>query len=134
MLEGQVSQKLGAAEASELRASIPELGSWKGEAESLAARPPSGLLQAAGGLLGAAGLVGSSSGLDVAAMIQLAAKAGVPATTAESLLPLLLQFLQSRLSPELLAKVSRIVPALKSAGGGGNGGGLLGALSGILGG
>lgn len=133
LLEEQVSRKLGASEASELRASLPELPDWKSEGDALAARPAGGLLQAAGGLLGGAGLGGSTSGLDVAALIQLAGKAGVPASAAQSLLPLLLQFLQSRVSPELLDKVLRVVPSLK-AGGTGGGGGLLGALGSILGG
>lgn len=133
LIEEQVSKHLGAAEASELRASIPELPDWKADGAALAARPAGGMLQAAGGLLGGAGLLGGTSGLDVAALIQLAGKAGVPASAAQSLLPLLLQFLQSRLSPELLDKVMRVVPALKSGGSGG-GGGLLGALGGILGG
>jgi hypothetical protein len=133
LLEDQVSQKLGASQANELRASIPELADWRAEGEALAARPAGGLLQAAGGLLGGAGLLGGTSGLDVAALIQLAGKAGVPARAAQSLLPLLLQFLQSRLSPELLDQIARVVPALKSGGSRG-GGGLLGALGSILGG
>jgi len=135
LLEEQVSQRLGASEASELRASVPELPAWKSEGEALADRPAGGLLGAAGGLLGATGLLGGTSGLDVASLIQLAAKAGVPAGAAQSLLPVLLQFLQSRLSPDLLGKVLSIAPALKSGGQGRQGGGgLLGALGGILGG
>ena len=133
LLEAQVSQKLGAAEASELRASIPELPDWKSAGEALTALPAGGLLQAAGGLLGGAGLLGGTSGLDVAALIQLAGKAGLPASAAQSVLPVLLEFLQSRVSHELLEKVLRVVPALKS-GGSGRGGGLLGALGSILGG
>jgi hypothetical protein len=133
LVDKQVSHALGASEASELRASIPELSSWKSDGDALAARPAGGLLQAAGSLLGGAGKLGGASGLDVAALIQLAGKAGVPASTAQSLLPLLLQFLQSRVSPELLDKVLRVVPALKPGGSGG-GGGLLGALGSILGG
>ena len=133
LLEDQVSSKLGASEASELRASIPELSDWKSEGDALAARPAGGLLQAAGGLLGGAGPLGGSSGLDVAALIQLASKAGVPASAAQSLLPLLLQFLESRVSPELLGKLLRVAPGLK-AGGSRGGGGLLGALGSILGG
>ena len=81
LLEEQVSHELGAAEANELRSSIPELPDWKSEGAALAARPAGGLLQAAGGLLG------GTSGLDVASLIQLAGKAGVPASAAQSLLP-----------------------------------------------
>lgn len=130
MLERHVSAKLGAAEAEELRAGVPELPAWQREAEALRPGTTGGFLGAAGGLLGAVG-AGGSSGFDVAALIQIAAKAGVPAQAAQSLLPLLLQFLQSRVSPDLIGKLLRVLPALK---GGGSSGGLLGALGSILGG
>lgn len=139
-LQQQVSQKLGGGDAAAIGSQIPELAQWKTQAEALSSEGGGGLLGGAGGLLGAAsgllgGLAGGGSGagggFDVAALVQLAAKAGVGPAAAKQLLPLVLQFLQSRLDPGLLSKVLSAVPALS---GGGNKGGLLGALGGILGG
>jgi hypothetical protein len=133
-LQKQVSEKLGGADAAAIAGQIPELGQWKAQAEALSSGGGGGLLGGAGGLLGAAsGLLGGGggSGFDVAALVQLAAKAGVGPAAAKQLLPLVLQFLQSRLDPALLSKITAAIPVLT---GGGSKGGLLGALGGILGG
>ncbi|MEY4549789.1 MAG: hypothetical protein RL685_5984 [Pseudomonadota bacterium] len=138
-LQKQVAEKLGGTDAAAIAGQIPELGQWKARAEALSsAEGGGGLLGGlggAGGLLGAAsGLLGgggSGSGFDVAALVQLAAKAGVGPAAAKQLLPLVLQFLQSRLDPALLSKITAVIPVLT---GGANKGGLMGALGGILGG
>jgi hypothetical protein len=132
-LQQQVSQKLGGADAASLAAQIPELEQWKARAASLGGSG-GGALGGAGGLLGAASSLlggGSGGGFDIASLVQLAVKSGVGPAAAKQLLPLVLQFLQSRLDPGLLSKISAAVPALSGAG---NKGGLLGALGGILGG
>jgi hypothetical protein len=137
-LQQQVAQKLSGGDASAIAAQIPEIEQWKAKAAALSSDGGSlggggGLLGGVGGLLGAASglLGGGGSGFDVAALVQLAAKSGVGPAAAKQLLPLVLQFLQSRLDPGLLSKIVAAVPALS---GGGNKGGLLGALGGILGG
>ena len=110
LLQQQVSQKLGGADGAALSSQIPELAQWKAKAEASSAGGAvgGGLLGGAGGLLGAARslLGGGGGGFDVAALVQLAAKAGVGPAAARQLLPLLLQFLQSRLDPALLGKIS----------------------------
>lgn len=129
-LQQQVSQKLGASAATALTDQIPEIEQWKARAAALG-RSEGG----AGGLLGAARvLLGGGSGtggLDIAALVQQALQAGATPAAAKQLLPLLLQFLQARLDPTLLSKITAAVPALS---GSSNKGGLLGALGGILGG
>lgn len=128
LLQQQVSKKLGGADAGALQAQLPELSEWKAAAES-AAPAGGGVLGAAGGLLGGV-LGGAGSGFDVASLIQVATKFGVGAGAAQQLLPLVLQFLQSRLEPGLLQRILSAVPALA---GGKSGGGLAGALGGLLG-
>lgn len=133
-LQQQVSQKLGGADAAALAGQIPEIGQWKAQADALSSGSggAGGLLRAASGLLGASlGGGGSAGGFDLGSLLQLAAKAGVGPGAAKQLLPLVLQFLQARLDPALLSKITAAVPALS---GGGNKGGLMGALGGILGG
>lgn len=130
LLEQQVGQKLGGADVSALKAQVPELPEWKAAAEG-AAPAGGGLLGAAGGLLGGV-LGGGGSGFDVGALVQLAAKSGVGPGAVQQLLPLLVQFLQSRLEPGLLQRILSAVPAL-TGGGGKPGGGLAGALGGLLG-
>lgn len=127
-LQEQVSQKLGGPDAAAFAGQIPELAQWKDRAAALTGGGGAGgLLGAASSLLGGAG----AGGFDIASLVQLATKAGVGPGAAKQLLPLVLQFLQSRLDPALLSKITAAVPALS---GGGNKGGLLGALGGILGG
>ncbi len=146
-LEEQVGQKLGGADAAALRSQLPELEGWKSKVPALegggvasgllggAATLGGGLLGGAGSLLGGAGglLGGSSGGLDAAALVQLAVKAGLGGGAAEKLVPVVVSFLKSRLDPNLLAKVLSVVPGLEKLAGGGSGGGLLGGLGSILG-
>jgi hypothetical protein len=135
-LQQQVTKKLGGGDAASLAAQIPELGAWQAKAQALAGSAGGGgLLGGAGGLLGAASSLlggGGAGGFDLAQLVQLAAKAGVGPAAAQQVLPIVLQFLQQRLDPALLSKITSAIPAL--AGGGGKKGGLMGALGGILGG
>lgn len=140
-LEEQVGQKLGGGDAAALRSKVPELDAWKAKASALdgggggGGLLGGGLLGAAGGLLGGAGglLGGSGGGVDLGALIQLAAKAGLGGGAAEKLLPIVVSFLKSRLDPALLSKVLSTVPGLdKLASGGSSRGGLGGLLGGIL--
>lgn len=132
LVQKQVAQKLGGANAEALGAQIPELQEWQGKATALglsgAGAEGGGL---GGGLLGAAAsLLGGGSGLDIAAVTQLVSKAGLSSSAVQQLLPIVLQFLKSRLDPGLLSQILGAIPALK----GGGAGGLMGALGGILGG
>jgi hypothetical protein len=146
-LEERVGHKLGVADAAALREKLPELDGWKAASPALDSGSGGGLLGALGGLgrgggdlLGAAGnllggpggLGGGARDLDVAALIQLATKAGVSSGTAEKLLPIVVSFLKSRLDPALLSKVLSVVPGLEKLAGGASGGGLGGLLGGIL--
>ena len=130
IVEKQVADKAGSAEAAQLRESIPELSQWKEQGAALLAAgtgAPTG-----GGLFGAAASLlggGGSGGFDASALVDIAVRLGLPPRVTQTLLPLLLEFLKSRLDPSLLAKVTRAIPALAALKGGG---GLLGALGGIL--
>jgi hypothetical protein len=146
-LEEQVRTQLGSGDAAALRSQLPELEGWKAKVSSLGGGEGGGLLGAAGrllggggGLLGAAGGLlggagsghgGAGGGLDVASLLQLAAKAGLGGGAAEKLVPLVMSFLKSRLDPALLAKVLSVVPGLEKFTGGS--GGLGGLFGGILG-
>lgn len=144
-LEEHVGQKLGGADAAALRSKLPELEEWKSKVPALegggvAAGLLSGAAALGGGLfggsgpLGAGGLSGGSSGgLDAAALVQLAVKAGLGVGAAEKLLPVVVSFLKTRLDPSLLAKVLSVVPGLEKLAGGASGGGPLGGLGSILG-
>ncbi len=127
-VQQQVSQKLGGADAAAFAGQLPELEGWKAQAGALGTGAGAG-----GGLLGAVSslLGGGGSGFDMAALVQVASKAGLGPGAAQQLLPLLLQFLQSRLDPALLSRLTAAVPALSGTK---NKGGLLGALGSILGG
>jgi hypothetical protein len=131
IVEKQVAEKVGSAQAAQLRASIPELSEWKEQgaallAEGTGAPTGGGLFGAAASLLGG----GEGGGFDTSALIDIAVRLGLPPRVTQTLLPLLLEFLKSRLDPSLLAQVTSAVPALAGLSGGG--GGLLGALGGIL--
>jgi uncharacterized protein VcgC/VcgE DUF2780 len=129
MLEQQVSQKLGDGDASALKAQLPELSEWKAAAGEAAGG--GGLLGAAGGLLGGA-LGGGGGGFDVGSLIQMATKFDLGPAAVQQLVPIVLQFLQSKLEPGLLQRILSAVPAL-TGGGKPGGGGLAGALGGLLG-
>jgi hypothetical protein len=127
LVQKQVTQKLGGGDAEALGAQIPELSQWQAKAAELGFSGAGG--GGGGGLLGAAAsLLGAGSGLDLGAITQLVSKAGLSSSAVKLLLPVVLDFLKSRLDPALLSRILGAIPALK----GGGGGGLAGALGGIL--
>ena len=125
MLKEQVADKVGAPEAEELAANVPEIEDWaaSGDSATDAGEAEGGLMGLAGSLLGGS----SGGGLDIGSLIALAGKFNLDAGTAKSLLPIALQFLKGRLPAPLLEKIAGAIPLL----GGGNSsgaGGLAGAL------
>ncbi len=117
---GFLKDKLG-ADAPKVDAAVPELGGW----EKAAAGASSG-----GGLLGmAAGMLGGSAG-EAAGLVAILAKVGLDADKAQMVAPLVVDFLKSRLPPDLVSKVLAVAPML--TGGGGGAAGALGALGGLL--
>lgn len=126
LVKQQVAEKVGQAEADELEAQVPELKQWQGEAPAEAAESEGGgLLGGLGGLLGGQ----SAGGLDIGALLGVVGKFNLGADDAQKLIPLVLQFLQARLSGGLLGKILEAVPLLKGA----KGGGIAGALGSLLG-
>lgn len=80
-----------------------------------------GLAGALGGLLG--------DGAETQALVGVLGKLGLDAGKAQMIAPIALQFLRSRLSPELIGTVMKVVPFLS----GGQGAGIAGALGGLFG-
>lgn len=128
MVKTQVAEKLGQAEAEELEAQVPELGQWKGQAPAEPSEADGGLLGGLGSLLGSG--QSSGGGLDLGALLGVVGKFDLGADDAQKLIPLVMQFLQSRLSGSLMGKILEAVPLLKGAQGGG---GIAGALGSLLG-
>ncbi len=117
-IQGQVADKVGGQEAAAVQSAIPEMDAWVDKA-------PSG--EGSGGILGAAaGLMG---GGDLGQLVSSASKLGLDAGAVQKALPLIVDFLKSRLDDQTLAKVLGALPFLK---GGTGGGGLAGALGGFL--
>lgn len=152
-LMGLVQNAVGGQAGQDVAAAVPEAAGWQQQAG--AAPADSGGLGAMlggvmgeggaglGSLLGSAGaLVGGNAGAAMqaaggaAAVSALLSKFGLGADKAAMIAPLLLTFLQSKLPPELLSKVTAALPMLTQAlggqqGGAGPGGGL-GGLAGLL--
>lgn len=117
---GFLKDKLG-GDGAKLDAAVPELGGW----EKAASAATGG-----GGLLGmAAGMLGGSAG-EAAGLVAILAKVGLDADKAQMVAPLVLDFLKSRLPPEMVSKVLAVAPML--TGGGGGAAGALGALGGLF--
>ena len=122
MVKDQVSEKVDAGTAERLSAAVPELNAWTSKAQQLTSGGQGG-----GGLLGmAAGLLGGGGAAD---LLQTVSKLGLDASTAQKALPLVVDFLKSRLDEQTLQKIMSAVPMLRGLGGGGLGG----ALGGLLG-
>ncbi len=127
LVQEQIGEKLGTGAAGELANALPELSGWVAQAKALSSGGSEG-----GGLMGlASGLLG---GGDVGGLIKQVSGLGLDASVVQGALPLVLDFLKSRLSPELMEKVQSAVPWLKGLSGGGGLGGALGGLGGLLGG
>lgn len=128
-VQSAVGQRAGPAVAAQLDAAVPEAAEWQGASAQLLGGEGSGAIGALASALGGGGaptqgLIGFS---------QLLQQLGLDPAKALALGSVLLGFLQSRLSPELMAKVTSALPMLSGLGGAA-GGGLFGALGGMLGG
>lgn len=157
-LMGLVKGAVGPEAAGQVAAAVPEAQGWEqapGVSQAAGSDPASmlsGLLGGGGGagggglgaLLGSAGsLVGGQAGAAMqaaggaAALSGLLSKFGLEARHATIIAPIAFSFLQSRLPPELLSKVTAVLPMLTGGGAasapvGDGAGGALGALTGLL--
>ena len=154
----------GEETAAALQQAVPELDEWKQEAATQVDKTPDvgdvagllgGLLGGASGgaqgaqagsggsggglgdLLGAAGSILGGAGGQAAQLAGLISKLGLDPQKAQMVAPMALNFLKSRLSPDLLTKVLAVAPFLTGGGSSGQtsgsssgGGGLLGGLLG----
>lgn len=113
----------GQAAAAEIDEAVPELGAWQAKASELGASPQGGITGALGGLLGGdsplGDLLGGAIGEDNAAQAKdMLALAGtlealnLSPGMASKVAPMLLSFLQSRLSPATLGVVMQAAPFL----------------------
>ena len=121
----QVASDLGPETAEQMRSGIPELLGWSAEAAEMLGESPRTMAKEDHGLLGG-GLAGG--GLFHAAagamgmfeshlgalqhVLPLLDRLGLDASALHVALPLIAQFLRSRLSPELAGKVLSAVPVL----------------------
>lgn len=159
-LMGLVKGAVGPEAAGQVAAAVPEAAAWEkspAASQALGSDPMSmlsGLLGGAAGagggglgsLLGAAGsMVGGQAGAAMqaaggaAALSGLLSKFGLKAEHAAIIAPIAFSFLQSKLPPELLSKVTAVLPMLSGGAAqpsapdaGGGVGGALGALTGLL--
>ncbi len=113
MIKEQVAQHVGADQAQQLAAKIPELSQWADKANTLRDGAPGG------GLLGSlGGLIGGGGG-QLGALGALISGAGLDISSAQSLLPPIVEFLKTRLDPEMVQKIGNAVPLLRGLTGGG---------------
>lgn len=152
-LQSKVKGELGDQVAGQLGQAVPELSGWQAKAGQLLGGGGGGgagdAMSALGGLLGGGGgggglagaLGGAVSALtgsgEAAAIAGLIGKLGLDPGKAAMIAPMALDFLKSRLSPELLGTVLKVAPFLTGGGGaaGGTGGpDLASAASNLLGG
>lgn len=144
--KNQVGEHLGADEANQLEAAIPELEGWRGQAAALMGGEQEssgggGLLGGALGALtggggGAGGIAGALSGAlggggseagGLAALLPLLGKMDLSPTSLQTLAPLALSFLEERLPDGMADKLKAVLPML-GAGSSGGIGGMLGSL------
>ena len=169
VVQGTVKEKMGAAAAEQLEHAIPELSGWHQQAQAQAPQAPAagdgeglmGALGGLGGLLGGhgqgqtppqgtqesgGGLLGALGGAmtqasEVAGVVAVLQRFHLDAGKAALVAPLLLNFLKSRLDPQLVSGILSAMPMLANLAGGGHtpegggaqgGGGLSGMLGGLL--
>ncbi|ATB31860.1 DUF2780 domain-containing protein [Melittangium boletus] len=149
LVQGAVKEKMGPEAADQMDSAIPEMRDWQQQAESGGGLM--GALGGLGGLLGGQGQGASGGGLmgalgsaaaqagEVAGVVSLLQRFDIDAGKASLVAPLLLNFLKSRLDPQLVSGILLVVPMLANAaggkppeGGGSAGGGGLGGLLGGL--
>ena len=128
-VKGQVEDQ----DARAISTAVPELASWSSKAEGLTER--SGM----GGLLGSAiGAIAGQGAQDAAGVAVVLSKLGLDSSTVTLVAPVVLQFLQERLSADVLQRVMAAAPMLSGIVQDQDGGGLdigdaLGALGGLFG-
>lgn len=123
MIQGGVEKQVGAEEAQQLSDSVPELEDWKAHV------PESD--EGQGGLMGlASGVLGGDAAGGLGALTALAGKFNLDGGGVQALIPIVTNFLRSRLDDSLLSKVLGAVPFL---GGGGAASGIAGAVGKLFG-
>lgn len=148
-LQSKVKGELGDQVAGQLGQAVPELSGWQAKAGQLLGGGGGGgggdVMSALGGMLGggggAGGLAGALGGAvsaltgngEAAALAGLIGKLGLDPGKAAMVAPMALEFLKSRLNPELLGTVLKVAPFL-TGGGGAGGGDLASQASSLLGG
>ncbi|QRK04618.1 hypothetical protein JQX13_30750 [Archangium violaceum] len=164
LVQGTVKEKMGPQAADQMGQSIPEMQGWQQQAEAQTAQAQQsgsggGLMGALGGLggllggqgqgqSGGGGLMGALGGAmgqasEVAGIVALLQRFNLDASKASLVAPLLLNFLKSRLDPQLVGGILTVMPMLANLGGGGGntpdsggsqggGGGLGGLLGGLI--
>lgn len=103
----------GQAAAAEIDEAVPELGAWQAKASELGASPQGGITGALGDLLG--GALGEDNAAQAKDMLALAGTLealNLSPGMASKVAPMLLSFLQSRLSPTTLGVVMQAAPFL----------------------
>ncbi|MBK6690137.1 MAG: DUF2780 domain-containing protein [Deltaproteobacteria bacterium] len=148
-LQSKVKGELGDQVAGQLGQAVPELSGWQAKAgQLLGGGGGADAMSALGGLLGgggggAGGLAGALGGAvsamtgsgEAAALAGLIGKLGLDPAKAAMVAPMALEFLKSRLNPELLGTVLKVAPFLTGGGGASSGGGdLASQASSLLGG
>lgn len=128
-LQSKVKGELGDQVAGQLGQAVPELSGWQAKAGQLLGGGGGGdALSALGGLLGGGGgggLAGALGGAvsamtgsgEAAALAGLIGKLGLDPAKAAMVAPMALEFLKSRLNPELLGTVLKVAPFLTGGGG-----------------
>ncbi|MET0401781.1 MAG: DUF2780 domain-containing protein [Cystobacter sp.] len=149
LVQGTVKEKLGVEASEQMGRAIPEMDTWRQQAQP---QPEvgGGLMGALGGLLGGqspgaaggalAGALGQAG--EVAAVVALLHRFNLDPGKGALVAPLLLDFLKARLDPTLVSGILTAMPALTQLLGGnkppegggspGGGGGLGGLLGGLL--
>ena len=102
-----VQSQTGDGDAEAISEAVPELEQWNQQAEAATDASPMG------GLLGAAiGAIGGSGAQEAANVAAMLSKLGLDSGKAALVAPVVMQFLEERLSPEVLQRVVSSVPML----------------------
>ena len=104
---GAVQRQTGGQDAAAISEAVPELAQWSEKAEG--AQQSSGM----GGLLGAAmGAIGGQGAQDAAGVVAMLSQLGLDSSKAALVAPVLVQFLEERLSSDVLQRVLSAAPML----------------------
>ena len=132
LVKAGLAEQQGPEAAAQLEAEVPEISAWQQEGDTPEGQPGvSELLGNLGGLGGALGGMlggGSHQASLVGAVAQLVGRFGLDASKASMAAGLVVQFLEQKLGPELLAKARPVIGMLS-----GGSGGAASVLGGLLG-